>query len=266
MPNKKKPNIRASIKLISLLAATTLLLVPYLLAYPFGRKPRRLFAYPFFRLCVRYAGLDITVKGKLEKTSAKLYIANHVSYLDIPILASLVDGLFVAKSDVANWPVIGFLARISQTHFVSRKATHIPKERERIARRLEKGDAIFLFPEGSSGNGSDLLPFKPGLLSTALITSSKRNIEVQPITITYGPGVSQSKRDQYAWYGEMDLAPHMWLLLSLSEKLAVTVTIHDAESPDKFNCRKELAIWAQSKIQSGLNEEFGSRESHSLAS
>ncbi|MCB2091042.1 MAG: 1-acyl-sn-glycerol-3-phosphate acyltransferase [Alphaproteobacteria bacterium] len=248
--------LRASLKL-TLIVTTALVLLPlYLLTYGFGTKCRRAFSLPFFKVCLTCAGLDLKITGFANTDGVNFYISNHVSYLDIPILASLRHGLFVAKTDVASWPFIGFLAKITRTHFVSRKATDTLRERKNISHSLENGDAIFLFPEGSSSNGLDILPFKSGLLSTALLPLKSSNIVIQPISIIYGPEISPQERDYYAWYGDMDLCPHIWQLLGRKEKLEVIVTFHKSRCPSTFNDRKDLTKWAEQEIRSGLENEL----------
>lgn len=248
----KHSNFRASVKVSSLLILLACLLPGYLISYPFGKRIRRFFSYPFFRYCVKCAGLNLNIVGSFDKKAANFYISNHVSYLDIPVLASMIDGLFIAKSEVAKWPLIGFLAKIGRTHFVSRKAVNTLKEREEIAHRLKKGETILLFPEGSSSDGNNLLPFRPGLLSTALLPINDIQIAIQPVTITYGPDAPQDKREKYAWYGDMEMGPHVWYLLGIKEKINVTLTFHECQCPKQFNDRKIFAAWAEETIRSGL--------------
>lgn len=212
-----------------------------------------MFAVPFFKYCVYCAGLKIDVVGTPAFKDANFYVSNHVSYLDIPLLASLVDGVFVAKTAVANWPVIGFLARISQTHFVSRKAIDIPKEKEKISAYLDRGHSFFLFPEGTSGNGANLLPFKSGLLSAAQSSDHATENVIQPITLVYGTDIDQTTRDKYAWYGDMALAPHIWRLLKRHEPFTVSIVFHETASSRDFDNRKQLAYWAETSVQAGLN-------------
>lgn len=248
--------LRASLKLTIIISTTLALLPLYLLTYGFGAKYRRTFSLPFFKVCLACAGLDLKITGHAAYKDANFYISNHVSYLDIPILATLRHGLFVAKTDVASWPMIGFLAKITRTHFVSRKATDTLRERNNLSRSLDKGDAIFLFPEGSSSNGRDILPFKSGLLSTALLPLKTTDIIIQPISITYGPDISQHERDLYAWYGDMDLSPHIWQLLGRKEKIEVIITFHKPRCPSTFKDRKDLTKWAEREIRSGLEKEL----------
>ncbi|MCC3862506.1 lysophospholipid acyltransferase family protein [Pseudemcibacter aquimaris] len=235
--------------MLIIFSVTLALLPPYLITFPFGKRFRRFFSYPFYRTLVHTAGLKLTVVGNPKNSDANFLISNHVSYLDIPVLASMTDGIFVAKADVAKWPVIGFLAKIGRTQFVSRKATKAIAERDQIASRLKSGERIFLFPEGSSGNGRDILPFKPGLLSTALLPFDGVDISIQPVSLVYGDFDTQEERDLYAWYGDMDLAPHVWRLLGQKQKTTAKIIFHNEKKPDEFKCRKELAKWAELEIR-----------------
>lgn len=245
-------SLRASLKLGSLLVVMLMLLVPYLGLYFLGRSTRRTFARPFFKYCLKSAGIKVTIIGRPDIENASFFVSNHVSYLDIPLLASVVDGLFVAKSAVADWPVIGFLAKISRTHFVSRKAINIPKEKTRLVELLGKGESIFLFPEGSSSNGTELLPFKPGLLSATQSPELEAGAIIQPITLVYGNDADKHIRDQYAWYGNMDLAPHIWSLLKQKNNFSVSIIFHPSEPSANFQNRKQLTKWAEACVKSGL--------------
>lgn len=249
-------NLRASAKLSSIIIVLLFLLPPYILTYPLGNSFRRAFSYPFFKICLICSGIKVRIKGKKPGKEANFYISNHVSYLDIPLLATVVDGIFVAKSDVSKWPIIGTLAKLSRTLFVSRKAIDTLKERKEIARLLKNGEKIFLFPEGSSSNGKELLNFKPGLLSTALLPYTNSQMVIQPLSIIYGPCIEQTERDQYAWYGDMDLAPHVWNLLKSNIKQEVIIRFHPQTWPSSFQDRKTLAQWAHNQIKSGLEAEF----------
>lgn len=249
-------NLRAAIKVATIFAVLLILLPPYILTFPLGTSFRRAFSYPFFKICLFCNGITVTIKGKKPSKEANFYISNHVSYLDIPLLATIVDGIFVAKADVSKWPIIGMLAKLGRTQFVSRKAIDTLKERNEISKRLKSGEKIFLFPEGSSSNGQELLDFKPGLLSTALLPSTNNQMVIQPLSIIYGPGQDQDHRDQYAWYGDMDLTPHVWNLLKAKNKQEVVIIFHPQTWPSSFQDRKILAQWAHSQIKSGLEAEL----------
>ncbi len=245
-------SLRAGLKLGSLLVVMLILLIPYLGFYFLGRSVRRTFALPFFKCCLKSAGIKVKIIGKPDIENANFFVSNHVSYLDIPLLASVVDGLFVAKSAVADWPVIGFLAKISRTHFVSRKAINIPKEKSRLVELLSNGERIFLFPEGSSSNGTELLPFKPGLLSATQAPELEAKTIIQPITLVYGHDTDEHVRNRYTWYGDMDLAPHIWSLLKQKNDFSVFIIFHPPKPSEIFQDRKQLTKWAEACVKSGL--------------
>ena len=96
-----------------------------------------------------------------------LFVANHISYLDITVLGSLIAGSFVAKTEVARWPLFGWLAKLQRSVFVDRQVRSTAQQRDAIAERLAAGDALILFPEGTSGDGNRVLPFKSALFSVA---------------------------------------------------------------------------------------------------
>jgi len=233
---------------------------PYLLTFPLGKRVRRFFALPFYRTCLNLTGLSLHAKGIPANGTGVLFVANHASYLDVPVLAALIDGLFVAKSEVRGWPVFGFLARIAGTLFVARKASKIPQQRLMIAENLTEGNSIFLFPEGSSSDGSTALPFRRGLLSSALVV--ERPVYVQPVSIVYGPALgnrpalSQSERDRYAWYGDMELVPHLWHLFGLRRVTPVTVRFHPPQLSSEFENPSDLASWAERAVVEGIQQDL----------
>jgi len=261
--------LRATVRLLAFLMMTGGLLPFYLLAFPLGKRARRMFSYPFFRGCIYLTGLNIRTTGTEAHNTGALLVANHASYLDIPVLATLVDGLFVAKEEVRGWPLFGFLASISQTVFVARRAARVPRERLAIANRLAEGETIFLFPEGSSSDGTGVLPFRAGLLSAAL-ADDERDVTVQPISIVYGPtttdrpSLSPETRDCYAWYGDMDLAPHLWRLFGLPHRAVVSVHFHTPRSSREFTNRRALALWAERSVAVGVGNALKGRGTQTI--
>ncbi len=152
-------------------------------------------------------------KGTRQQT---LYVFNHLSYLDIPVIGSLIRASFVAKKDVAGWPVFGFLARLQNTAFISRTRTDAIREAGALSVRIEDGDSLILFPEGTSTNGKDILPFKSSLLAIAETATIKKNtpIVIQPCCLRIVPhGDHDDNTDHYCWYGDMDLLPHIGAFL-----------------------------------------------------
>ncbi len=135
-----------------------------------------------------------------------LLVANHVSYLDVVVLAAETGAVFVAKGEVSRWPWIGLLARGIGTIFVDRgRRSDLVRVNGEISAALDRGEGVVVFPEGTSTDGSHVVAFKTGLLEEA----ARRGIPVRPARIRYdAPSV--------AWWGEMEFLPHLWDLFAIS--------------------------------------------------
>jgi 1-acyl-sn-glycerol-3-phosphate acyltransferase len=148
-----------------------------------------------------------------------LFVSNHSSYLDISVLGSLIDASFVAKAEIAKWPLFGFLAKLQRTVFIERRASHSARHRDEISRRLQHGDALVVFPEGTTGDGNRVLPFKSALFAAASRMVDGAPLMVQPISIAYvrldGVPLGREWRPYCAWYGAMEMPPHLWQFLGL---------------------------------------------------
>lgn len=155
-------------------------------------------------------GLRVTVYGGEVKSQKQvLYLSNHLSYMDIFVLGALRDGVFIAKQDVAGWPVFGYLATLQKTIFIDRTRSGLEQAQGRILARMAQGYDLILFPEGTSTNGARVLPFKRALIPFDPV------IDIQPvgIRVSHVDGValsSDEQRDRYGWHGEMTLVPHLW--------------------------------------------------------
>jgi len=122
----------------------------------------------YHRLCCWLLDIRIETRGTMSAAKPTLFVCNHSSYLDISVLGTLIEGSFVAKAEVANWPFFGFLAKLQRTVFVDRQrrsAAH--QQRDQLARRLDAGDNLILFPEGTSNDGNRTLPFRSALFGVA---------------------------------------------------------------------------------------------------
>jgi lyso-ornithine lipid O-acyltransferase len=171
----------------------------------------------FHRLFLGMFGVRIEVRGRLDRSAPVLILSNHVSWLDISVLGSLAPLSFVAKSEVAGWPVISWFAKLQRTVFIDRaRRTHTAQVNEAVGRRLAAGDVVVLFPEGTSSDGNRVLPFRASLVGAAraaLAEAGVGRIHLQPLAITYtrrnGLPLTRRERAEVAWYGDMDLAPHL---------------------------------------------------------
>src|SRR5262249_27588237 len=162
-----------------------------------------------------------------------LFVCNHSSYLDISVLGSLIRGSFVAKAEVADWPVFGFLAKLQRTVFVDRqRRSSAHHQRDQLASRLAAGVNMILFAEGSSNDVNRTLPFRIALFGVAERTTENgapAPLTIQPISLAYvrlnGMPIGRSLRPFLAWYGDMELADHLWKVAGLG-RITVTVEFH----------------------------------------
>lgn len=209
-------------------------------------------------------GLRVIVRGTLSARRPVLYVSNHVSYIDIVALGSVLDAAFVAKSEVKGWPGIGLVAQLGRTVYVDRQRKSSKQQRDGMLERLTKArKSLILFPEGTSKDGNRIGAFKSALLSAAAVTDRDGHpLAVQPVTIAYtrldGMPLGRSWRPFYAWYGDMALAPHLWAMLGLGIT-TVEIELHPETSLEQFKSRKELAEHCHRLISSGLAAANGGR-------
>ncbi|MDE2227533.1 MAG: 1-acyl-sn-glycerol-3-phosphate acyltransferase [Alphaproteobacteria bacterium] len=217
----------------------------------------------YHRLVCHILGIMIERRGDVSPTRPTLFVANHTSYLDIEVLGASIPGSFVSKADVDGWPLFGRLARLQRTVFIDRKRRSVAHQRDALSARLRAGDRLILFPEGTSGDGQRLLPFKSALFAAVMEAASGGDITVQPVSVAYltldGMPLGRSYRPFFAWYGDMALAPHLWTMLGLG-RLGVSVTFHPAVNAAGFASRKALAEHCAAAIAAGLSAALAGRE------
>ncbi|MGH6990139.1 MAG: lysophospholipid acyltransferase family protein, partial [Stellaceae bacterium] len=210
----------------------------------------------YHRWSCRVLGIRPTIDGKPVEASPALYVANHTSYLDIEILGAALEASFISRADVANWPWFGWLAKLQRTIFIHRNRGAAMAHRNAIVARFDKGDRLILFPEGTSSDGNHVLPFKSSLFSVAEYRKGGVPVPVQPVAVAYtrldGMPLGRGFRPFFAWYGEMDLAPHLWILLGLGV-LSVELTFFPPVTIDQFASRKALAQHCYRVIGDGVS-------------
>jgi 1-acyl-sn-glycerol-3-phosphate acyltransferase len=140
--------------------------------------------------------------------------------MDITVIGSVMPVSFIAKAEVAGWPVLSTLARLQRTVFIDRtRRLQTAAANRRIAERVEGGDVMVLFAEGTTGDGNSILPFRSALLGAAGAVTGSQTITVQPLAVTYvgisGTPVGRADRPHIAWYGDMEFAPHFARLQNL---------------------------------------------------
>lgn len=208
---------------------------------------------------VRALGFRIHQKGALTTKRPLVVAANHVSWTDISVIGSRCDVSFIAKSDMAAWPVMGWLARLQRTIFIERERRRTSgKQAGEIARRLADDEAILLFAEGTTGDGNMVLPFKSTLFGAATMAISQGAVDrvyIQPLAIAYtrvqGMPMGRQHRPLASWIGDADLAPHAAALL---REGAVDVELHFGE-PIEFSIggdRKAATRRAEAEVRAML--------------
>jgi 1-acyl-sn-glycerol-3-phosphate acyltransferase len=250
----------ATILLIFLLV--TLLLIPWQeTAVRFKLKRRKTFPNRYHRFLCRLFGIQVTVLGRPIQSRGVLMVANHSSYFDILVFSASARVSFVAKHEVARWPLFGTLARLQETIFIERtKRSQTVEARDMIRKRLLDGDALVLFPEGTSDDGNRVLPFKSALLGAAeleLGTDAQgraRHVLIQPVSVAYvglyGLPMSRDMRPLIAWYGDMDLVSHLWEALKAGPIDAV-IEFHEPLGMSVEEGRKALATAAEALVRRG---------------
>lgn len=215
-------------------------------------------AFPRFyhRVCCRILGIKVRRIGRPTERRPVMFAANHISYLDITVLGSMIAGGFVAKAEVARWPLFGWLAKMQRCVFVDRQVRSTATQRDAIAERLAAQDALILFPEGTSHDGNRVLPFKSALFSAVAHRGEDMTVAVQPVSVTYtrldGMPIGRSFRPLFAWYGDMAMAPHLWRMLGLGT-LEVTIEFHPPTSYAECGSRKTLAAHCEAHVIAGVN-------------
>jgi lyso-ornithine lipid O-acyltransferase len=236
----------------------TLVLLPFqLIGIACDLRLQRSIPHLYHRVLCALIGVRIREIGRRSTASPALILSNHVSWLDICVITALVPVVFVAKSEVARWPVFGWLAKLQRTIFINRQARHQTGAATReIAARLLGGDAVVLFAEGTSSDGIRVLPFRSSLVGAvhhALGNSTDHShVTVQPMSLAYvgfgGLPMGRGLRERVAWYGDVDLIPHLLRVLA-SGAVDVTVSWGEAVAYDMSADRKAIARDSEKSVR-----------------
>lgn len=258
---------------LSLLTLSTFALLPAQLVV-MRLLPSRGAAIPrlFHRITCRCLGVRRRVRGTPPPAgSSGLIVANHVSWLDISVLGAERPVCFVAKSEVAGWPVIGFLARLQRTVFIDRSRRAATADAAaQMGARLSAGEAVVLFAEGTTGDGTRILPLRSSLLGAAHEALGKNGAEpdsgadiaVYPLTISYtgfhGIAGGRAERTALAWYGDTELAPHLRAVLGIGA-IDVELAWGEPIAMGRRTSRKEATRLAEAAIRKARQETVSGR-------
>jgi lyso-ornithine lipid O-acyltransferase len=188
--------------------------------------------------CLR---VQVSVAGAIPTRS--LIVSNHPSYLDILAFAAISRCMFVSKSEIRSWPFIGWIASLTGTVFVDRaRPSQTQHPQQEMQDRLQAGGLLALFPEGTSTDGRELLPFRSSLFEAAVVVAA-------PITAAYisyelPRGDGDPVMDICYW-GDMTLMPHFFKLLTKAE---IKATVKFSDQPRIFHDRKQAAREMQREV------------------
>ncbi len=254
------PTLRAAWLLVIFVTVTLLGIPVQAVAVRLGLPFARRFPFRYHRFVCRLIGLRISVAGS-PAPGGVLMAANHLGWLDIPILSAVAPLSFVAKQEVGSWAFFGTLARLQRTIFIRRERAKAAEDRDTIRKRLSAGETLVIFPEGTSSDGHRVLPFKSSLFAAAELNLGEdaahhvRCVPVQPVSIAYvglhGMPMGRETRPFFAWYGDMELVPHLWEAFRMGP-IDVVVELHKPLTIDEAGDRKRLSARVESIVRAGV--------------
>ena len=200
-------------------------------------------------------GMGYGVRGR-PMVARGAQVANHTGWLDIFTLNACQTIYFVAKSEVARWPGIGWLARATGTVFIARDPRQARAQQALFEDRLRWGHRMLFFPEGTSTDGLRVLPFKSTLFAGFYSHGLDHVMQIQPVTVIYRAPPGRDPR-LYGWWGDMAFGPHFLATLSERRQGRVEVVFHDPVAVDAFPSRKELAAHCEAVIRAELAAALG---------
>lgn len=208
------------------------------------------------RNALRILGIELLIRGHPMGGQGAM-VANHSSWLDIFVLNAVDCIYFVSKSEVAGWPGIGWLARATGTLFIRRDRREARAQTALLESRLLAGHRLLFFPEGTSTDGLQVLPFKSTLFQAFLSPALKDRLAVQPASVFYAapPLMGEAASPRFhGWWGEMDFAPHLLKVLAAPRGGRVGVILHAPLRVGDFADRKALAAQAGAAVEAGHRE------------
>ncbi|MDX2263591.1 MAG: lysophospholipid acyltransferase family protein [Hyphomicrobiales bacterium] len=219
----------------------------------------------YHRQVCRVFGIRVHVTGAVRRDRPVLLVSNHISWLDIIVLSAVAPMSFIARHEVEAWPMVNWFAWLQRTVYVRRRVRTASKASAlNIASRLRKGECLVLFPEGTTGPGHGVLPFKSSLLAAAveLAEGADEPPVVQTATIVYthvnGLPLNRNQRPFIAWYGDMSMASHTWRFLKMGP-LDVTIHIGEPICKERFVGRKQIAAEAERIVRRSYIETLTGR-------
>jgi lyso-ornithine lipid O-acyltransferase len=231
------------------IAVPLLFLLPLHLVWHLLKLPSP-WAMLFLRIAARALGARVKVHGTPLRRDV-FFVANHLSWHDIPILAGITGTAFVAQDGVRDWPIIGWLATLNRTIFVSRTekqnvAGQVAELREAIAENW----SVTLFPEGTTSDGRQLLPFKQSLFAT--LAPPPKPMLIQPVLLDFGDA-----GPDIAWLGEETGWESAWRAFTRPGSYDVDVHFLEPFNPAEMADRKVVCALSRARLASALSTSLG---------
>jgi len=257
--------IRAVVLLVAFFLVSLLLIPVQWTLLKLGAGWRETLPHYYHRLICWLLDVRVEITGEISRDRPVLLIANHISWLDIIVVSAVAPVHFIAKREVADWPFFGLMAKLQRTVFVDRERRSTVKDTaHEIARRLDAGERIVLFAEGTSSDGNQILPFKSALIGAAALAAQEEGggADVQTLAIAYtrmyGLPMGRVARTHVAWYGDMDMLSHVWGLLRKGP-LDVRVRIGAPLRLENVRDRKKLAAISEARVRHDFSELITAR-------
>jgi lyso-ornithine lipid O-acyltransferase len=255
-----------AIGFVTAMTATVLFAVPVQwLARRNGWALQHRIQMGFCRMMLAIIGIEVEPHGELPGSSPRLIVANHISWTDVLALASVDPLVFLAKKEVAGWPVLGLLARLQGTIFVERENRRaIPQVNAALTSALQGGRDVVVFAEGTSSDGTSVLKFNAAHF--AMLTDLQAS--GQPLAVALAPvGVAYTEKRRrggppesvdVGWYGDMTFLPHLWWLMKRGGALCHILYGPPVEIAGRD--RKTLAAATEASVRSLLQATRRSEE------
>lgn len=269
----KKNYLLGAVRALLLIGWIISMPLVFLLARMLRIKSHTKLPHIFHRGTCKIIGIRVTCSGEMSTIKPTLWVSNHVSYIDIFVLG-FIPAFFIAKSEVASWPLFGQLARFQNTLFIERKAGRAKDQLHILRNHLLQNNSLILFPEGTSTDGVHVEPFKSTLFAAADLrvavssgvepesantaNDQPEKIAIQPITVCYthydGKKINEQElRDCFAWYAKMPFLPHFLNLFSL-KKVDAKVHFHPVCYIEQFDSRKACAEHCHQQVAQKLQQ------------
>jgi len=204
------------------------------------------------RAVLWFTGLRLRVTGEQMREKGAV-VANHTSWLDIFVLNAKKRVYFVAKSEVARWPGVSWLAKATGTVFIRRDRREAGAQVAVFKRRLEAGHKLLFFPEGTSTDGRRVLAFKTTLFAAFFEPALRETVFIQPVSVVYRAPAGEDARF-FGWWGEMDLGPSLLKVLAQAPQGSVELVYQPGLRVADYPDRKALARALEAAVRASLEQ------------